>query len=264
LAGLPEPGMPQHGELLVVPFLLTTEICNCYLGTNESKCCPEYFMTLQGVAKHIELWFIDKLIPWARNPRTHSDAQIAQIAASIAEFGFNNPILVDTKAGIIAGHGRLLAARKLGLQEVPVIVLDQLSEAQKRAYIIADNQLALNAGWDEDLLRIEVLALQAEEFDIGLIGLEDEELARLLAAQDAAEGHTDEDSIPELPETPVCETGDLWTLGDHKLFVGDATNGDDVARLMAGAWADLVFQIHRTTSITKATPRIACKSKALG
>jgi hypothetical protein len=171
---------------------------------------------------------------------------------------------VDTKAGIIAGHGRLLAARKLGLQEVAVIVLDQLSEAQKRAYIIADNQLALNAGWDEDLLRIEVLALQAEEFDIGLIGLEDEELARLLAAQDAAEGHTDEDSIPELPETPVCETGDLWTLGDHKPFVGDATNGDDVARLMAGASADLVFQIHRTTSITKATPRIACKSKALG
>src|ERR1700676_3425447 len=106
------------------------------------------------MAKHIELWLIDKLIPWARNPRTHSDAQIA---ASIAEFGFNNPILVDTKAGIIAGHGRLLAARKLQLAEVPVIVLDHLSEAQKRAYIIADNQLALNAGWDDDLLRSEIL-----------------------------------------------------------------------------------------------------------
>ena len=198
-------------------------------------------MTLQGVAKHIELWFIDKLIPWARNPRTHSDAQIAQIAASIAEFGFNNPILVDTKAGIIAGHGRLLAARKLGLQEVPVIVLDHLSEAQKRAYIIADNQLALNAGWDEDLLRIELLALQAEEFDLGLIGFEDEELARLLAAQDAAEGLTDEDSIPELPETPVSESGDLWILGDHKLLVGDATQSEDVDKLMAGAAADLVF-----------------------
>ena len=118
-------------------------------------------MTMQAVAKHIELWLIDKLIPWARNPRTHSDAQVAQIAASIAEFGFNNPILVDTKAGIIAGHGRLLAARKLGLKEVPVIVLDHLTEAQKRAYIIADNQLALNAGWDEDLLRIELAALQA-------------------------------------------------------------------------------------------------------
>src|ERR1700691_3974930 len=109
-------------------------------------------LNLHSMAKQIELWVINKLIPWARNPRTHSDAQIAQIAASIAEFGFNNPILVDTKAGVIAGYGRLLAARKLGLEEVPVIVLDHLTEAQKRAYIIADNQLALNAGWDEDLL----------------------------------------------------------------------------------------------------------------
>src|SRR6202166_3553014 len=110
-------------------------------------------MILQAVARHVELWLIDKLIPWARNPRTHSDAQIAQIAASIAAFGFNSPILVDSNAGIIAGHGRLLAARKLGLKEVPVIVLDHLTEAQKRAYIIADNQLALNAGWDEETLR---------------------------------------------------------------------------------------------------------------
>ena len=155
------------------------------------------------LAKRIEIWLIDKLIPFARNPRTHSDAQVAQIAASIAEFGFNNPILVDTKAGIIAGHGRLLAARKLELKEVPVIVLDHLSEAQKRAYIIADNQLALNAGWDDELLRSELAALQEEDFDLSLIGFEDEELARLLAAQDAAEGLTDEDAVPELPETPV-------------------------------------------------------------
>ena len=139
-------------------------------------------------AKNIELWPLEKLIPYARNPRTHSDAQVAQIAASIAEFGFNNPILVDTKAGIIAGHGRLLAARKLRLAEVPVIVLDHLTEAQKRAYIIADNQLALNAGWDDELLRGELAALQEEDFDLSLIGFEDEELARLLAAQDAAEG----------------------------------------------------------------------------
>src|SRR6202140_4346445 len=137
-------------------------------------------MTLQAMAKHIELWLIDKLIPFARNPRTHSDAQIAQIAASIAEFGFNSPILVDSNAGIIAGHGRLLAARKLGLKEVPVIVLDHLTEAQKRAYVIADNQLALNAGWDEELLRIELAALQEEDFNLDLIGFEDEELARLL------------------------------------------------------------------------------------
>ena len=171
-------------------------------------------MISPSIVQSIELWLIEKLIPWARNPRTHSEAQIAQIAASIAEFGFNNPILVDTKAGIIAGHGRLLAARKLGLKEAPVIVLDHLSETQKRAYIIADNQLALNAGWDEDLLRIELAALQQEDFDVSLVGFEDDELARLLAAQDAIEGLIDEDSIPELPETPVSEAGDLWTLGE--------------------------------------------------
>jgi DNA modification methylase len=193
------------------------------------------------MAQRIERWLLEKLIPWARNPRTHSDAQIAQIAASIAEFGFNNPILVDTKAGIIAGHGRLLAAHKLGLTEVPVIVLDHLTEAQKRAYIIADNQLALNAGWDEDLLRAELAALQAEDFDVSVIGFEDEELARLLAAQDATEGLTDEDAVPPLPETPASVLGDLWTLGNHKLLVGDATNQSDVARLMAGEAADLIF-----------------------
>src|SRR5678816_3058550 len=186
------------------------------------------------MAQHIEIWPIEKLIPFARNPRTHSDAQVAQIAASIAAFGFNNPILVDTKAGIIAGHGRLLAARKLQLTEVPVIVLDHLSETQKRAYILADNQLALNAGWDEELLRIELAALQEEDFNLDLIGFEDEELARLLAAQDATDGLTDEDAVPELPQTPVSVTGDLWILGNHKLLVGDATTRAEVARLMTG------------------------------
>jgi DNA modification methylase len=198
-------------------------------------------MKLQAVAKYIEMWLIEKLIPWAKNPRTHSDAQVAQIAASIEEFGFNNPILVDTQAGIIAGHGRLLAAQRLGLEEVPVIVLDHLSEAQKRAYIIADNQLALNAGWNEDLLREELAALQEESFDVSLLGFEDEELARLLAAQDATEGLTDEDSVPELPQTPVSVTGDLWILGEHKLLVGDATKPADVATLMGADYADLVF-----------------------
>src|ERR1700722_7770739 len=129
----------------------------------------EPIVTLNRMAKHIQMGLVDRLIPWARNPRTHSEAQIVQIAASIAEFGFNNPILVDTKAGIIAGHGRLLAARKLQLTEVPVIVLDHLTEQQKRAYIIADNQLALNAGWDEALLREELAALQQKDFNIDLI-----------------------------------------------------------------------------------------------
>src|SRR5450759_3444637 len=158
-------------------------------------------MNLKAMVKHIELWLIDKLIPFARNPRTHSEAQIAQIAASIAEFGFNNPILVDTKAGIIAGHGRLLAARKLQLAEVPVIVLDHLTEAQKRAYILADNELALNAGWDDALLAAELAALQQEDFDVTLVGFEDEELARLLAAQDATAGLCDEDAAPPAPQT---------------------------------------------------------------
>jgi DNA modification methylase len=193
------------------------------------------------MARHIEMWPIEKLIPFARNPRTHSEAQVAQIAASIAAFGFNNPILVDTKAGIIAGHGRLLAARKLQLTEVPVIVLDHLTDAQKRAYIIADNQLALNAGWDEDLLRVELAALQDEDSNVRLIGFEDEELARLLAAQDAAEGLTDEDAVPELQPNPISATGDLWILGNHRLLVGDTTLHSDVERLMDGEAADLVF-----------------------
>jgi DNA modification methylase len=192
-------------------------------------------------AQRIEHWAIDKLIPFARNPRTHSDTQVAQIAASIAEFGFNNPILVDTKAGIIAGHGRLLAARKLQLQEVPVIVLDHLTDAQKRAYVIADNQLALNAGWDDELLRSEIAALQDEDFNVRLIGFDDEELALILAAQDAEDGQTDEDDVPELPQTPVSVAGDLWILGNHRLLVGDATDETNIPRLMAGDAADLIF-----------------------
>jgi ParB-like chromosome segregation protein Spo0J len=160
-------------------------------------------MPTHPMAQRIEHWPLDRLIPFARNPRTHSDAQVAQIAASITAFGFNAPIAVDTEAGIICGHGRWLAARKLGLTHVPVIVLDHLTDAQKRAYILADNQLALNVGWDETLLAAELAALQQEDFDVGLLGFEDQELARLLAAQDASEGLADEDAVPELPKTPV-------------------------------------------------------------
>lgn len=198
-------------------------------------------MASHAIARHIEHWPLDKLIPYARNPRTHSDAQVAQIAASISEFGFNNPILVDTNAGIIAGHGRLLAARKLQLQQVPVIVLDHLSETQKRAYILADNQLALNAGWDEDLLGSELSDLRDLDFNLDLLGFDGLELSRLLADDNAITGLTDEDAVPELPQTPVSVAGDLWSLGDHRLLVGDATVRDDVHRLMAGDAADLVF-----------------------
>ena len=198
-------------------------------------------MTSQAVAKHIEQWPLDNLIPYARNPRTHSDAQVAQIAASIAEFGFNNPILVDTNAGIIAGHGRLLAARKLQLQQVPVIVLDHLSETQKRAYILADNKLALNAGWDEQLLGLELDALRDLDFNLDLTGFDEDELSAFLAGRDATPGLTDEDAVPEVSETAASVAGDLWLLGNHRLLVGDATTRSEVDRLMAGSAADLVF-----------------------
>src|ERR1041384_1993613 len=166
-------------------------------------------MLTHPMARRIEHWLLDKLIPLARNPRTHSDAQIAQIAASIVEFGFNNPILVDTKAGIIAGHGRYQAARKLGLGEVPVVVLDHLSDTQRRAYIIADNKLALNAGWDEKALAEELRAIEAESLNLSLVGFGDAELEALFA--DGPEDRPDvEEEIPEAPTEPVTRPGDLW------------------------------------------------------
>ena len=189
----------------------------------------------------IEQWPVETLVPCARNARTHSDAQVAQVAASIARFGFVNPILVGPDRVIIAGHARLLAARKLEMSEVPVIVLEHLSEAQRRALVIADNRLALNAGWDEEMLALELATLRDEDFSLDVLGFDDEELSRLLAAQGAAEGLTDEDSVPEVPETPVSQTTDLWNLGDHKLLVGDATVVADVQRLMGADAADCVF-----------------------
>ena len=151
------------------------------------------------------------LIPYARNSRTHSDAQVAQIAASIREFGFTNPVLVDGSNGVIAGHGRILAARKLGMDNVPVIELAHLSEAQKRAYVIADNKLALNAGWDDEMLRLEISDLTDAGFDVSLLGFSDEELAMMDPEQ--VEGLTDEDAVPDVPETPVTVPGDIWLLG---------------------------------------------------
>lgn len=194
----------------------------------------------KNMAQRIELWPVDKLVPYARNPRTHSVEQVSQIAASIVEFGFLNPILVDTTAGIIAGHGRLQAAKQLGLAQVPVVVLDHLTESQKRAYVIADNKLALNAGWDDEILRTEMAALAAEEFDMPVIGFSDDELADLLADPDAA-GNTDEDAVPEVPVTPVSKPGDLWQLGNHRLLCGDSTVLANVERVLEGALADMVF-----------------------
>jgi len=193
------------------------------------------------MASSIERWPLDRLIPYARNARTHSEGQVAQIAASIKEFGFVNPILAGADSVIIAGHGRLLAARKLGLAEVPVIVLDGLSENQRRALVIADNRLALNAGWDEEALRIEIEALQESDYDVSLIGFEDEDLARLLATQESQEGLTDEDAIPELAENPISAAGNCWHLGDHRVLCGDATVRADLEYLLADEAVDLVF-----------------------
>ncbi len=193
------------------------------------------------MAERIELWPVERLVPYDKNPRTHSAEQIAQIAASITEFGFLNPILVDTASGIIAGHGRLQAAKQLALSVVPVVVLDHLSEAQKRAYVIADNKLALNAGWDETLLRSELEALEEEGFDLPLVGFSDEELADLLADPDAASGNTDEDAVPEVPAEPVTKPGDLYILDNHRLLCGDSTVLANVERVLDGALADMVF-----------------------
>lgn len=157
---------------------------------------------------------VSDLIPYARNSRTHSDEQVAQIAASIKEFGFTNPVLVDGDNGIIAGHGRVLAARKLGMDTVPVVELAHLSEAQKRAYVIADNKLALNAGWDNDLLALEFAELQELGFDLSLTGFSTDEIGALAPVQ-LTEGLTDEDAVPEAPADPVTKPGDVWLLGAH-------------------------------------------------
>jgi DNA modification methylase len=190
---------------------------------------------------------VDELIPSARNARTHSDAQVAQIAASIREFGFTNPILVDGDRGVIAGHGRLLAARKLGLEQVPTIELSHLSPTQRRAYMLADNRLALAAGWDADLLRVELGDLQSEGFDLALTGFEPAELGDLFGddAAGAPTGATQggDDAADDLPplRPPVARVGDLWRLGGHSLLCGDSTDPAAVARLLAGERASLLI-----------------------
>jgi ParB-like chromosome segregation protein Spo0J len=193
----------------------------------------------------IERLALEALVPYARNARTHSDAQVAQIAASIREFGFCNPVLIDAAGGIIAGHGRVLAARQLGLGEVPCIRLGHLTEVQRRAYVIADNKLALNAGWDEDLLALELSALRIEDFDLGLTGFDPGELDGLLDGLGLDGERTDGDTEPQIDRAEELrkqwgvETGQLWQLGEHRLLCGDSTKAEDVARVMAGERADL-------------------------
>lgn len=191
-------------------------------------------------ADKVEKRSVSSLIPFAKNSRTHSDEQVAQIAASIKEWGWTVPVLIDTDSQIIAGHGRLMAARKLGMEEVPVMVADGWSDSQKRAYVIADNKLALNAGWDNELLSLELNDLKDIGFDIELTGFSLDELADLTPIE-IEEGLTDEDAVPEIPEEPITKLGDIWVLGNHRLMCGDSTSIDAVEKLMDGNKVDMVF-----------------------
>ena len=181
------------------------------------------------------------LIPYAKNARTHSEAQVAQIAASIGEFGWTNPVLVDGDNGIIAGHGRVLAARKLKTTEVPVIELAGMSEARKRAYILADNKLALNAGWDDIMLAAEVADLTTMGVDLDLAGFDAAEVSKLIDLHNLGDAASFPDEAPAPPETPVTRPGDLWLLGEHRLLCGDATEAEDVSRALNGGLADMAF-----------------------
>ncbi|MEQ6340511.1 MAG: site-specific DNA-methyltransferase [Gammaproteobacteria bacterium] len=199
-------------------------------------------MTASWFADKIEQWPTAKLLPYARNARTHSDDQVAQIAASIAEFGFTNPILAGSDGVIVAGHGRLAAAQKLGLAVVPVVVLDHLSSTQRRALVIADNRIAENAGWDDAMLRIEIASLQDDNFDVSLTGFDADALAELMAGDEPdGEGETDDDAVPEVSETPVSRPGDVWLLGGHRLLCGDSTVAESYDRVLDGEPVDMVF-----------------------
>ncbi|WP_227657712.1 ParB/Srx family N-terminal domain-containing protein, partial [Candidatus Magnetaquicoccus inordinatus] len=198
------------------------------------------------MAQTIEIWQVDRLIPYSNNARTHTDEQVAMMAASIKEFGFTNPIQVDSKDGIIAGHCRLMAARKLGLEQVPVIILDHLSDAQRRALILADNKLSELAGWDWAMIAVERDRLIEDGYDVEVIGFTDEDLAHIAdglldgsEADGAGGDEGGEESIPEPPKNPVTRTGDLWILGEHRLLCGDSTKAEDVIRLMNGERAIL-------------------------
>jgi DNA modification methylase len=190
---------------------------------------------------NIEKIDISVLIPYARNARTHSDEQIAQIAGSIKEFGFNNPVLIDKDNGVIAGHGRLAAARKLGLKEVPCIRLEHLTETQRKAYILADNRIALNSGWEAELLSLELSELLDGGVNLESLGFDADEIDALLNKIEPTEGLTDEDATPEVPEEPVTKPGDVWILGKHRLMCGDSTSIEQAEKLMGGVKGDMVF-----------------------
>lgn len=192
----------------------------------------------QNPADKVEQWPIEKLVPYAKNSRTHSEEQVAQIAASIKEWGFTTAVLVDESGSIIAGHGRVMAARKLGMASLPVMVAKDWSDAQKRAYVIVDNRIAENAGWDDDLLALELGELGDLGFDLELTGFTDEEIKALMPVE-VTDGLTDEDATPEVPENPVTVLGDVWILGKHRLMCGDSTSVDDLGKLTDGQLVDM-------------------------
>ena len=190
---------------------------------------------------HMEMVAVEKLVPYVNNARTHSPEQITKLRSSLREFGFINPVIIDKDYGVIAGHGRLMAAKEEGIKEVPCVLVDYLTEAQKKAYIIADNRFAQDAGWDEELLRIEIESLQAEAFDVSLTGFEDQEIADLFAGDNDTGAEDDDFDLNDaLEKAAFVERGDIWTVGRHRLMCGDATSADDVAALMDGKKANLV------------------------
>ena len=188
-----------------------------------------------------QLVSISKLVPYVNNARTHSPEQINKLRASLREFGFINPVIIDREFGIIAGHGRVMAAREEGIAEVPCIFVDHLTEAQKKAYILADNRMAMDAGWDEELLRVEIEALQGADFDVGLTGFDDKEIADLFKTDSGKVEDDDFDLTAALEKASFVEEGDVWVVGKHRLICGDATNPDHVAKLMDGKRANLIL-----------------------
>jgi hypothetical protein len=197
-------------------------------------------VTPKPMVDKVEIWELSRLIPYARNARTHSETQIAEIAGSIAAFGFMTPVLVDSTGVIIAGHGRVLAARKLKLDKIPVIVVDHLTEGERRAYAIADNKIALNAGWDEGLLRVELDTLKVDGFDLTKLGFSEQEFNDLIDGL-SLEPHPQEDSAPEIQALPVSRNGDLWLLDEHRLLCADAIDPAAYSALLSPEPASMVF-----------------------
>lgn len=188
----------------------------------------------------MQLVAVSKLVPYVNNARTHNAQQITKLRSSLREFGFINPVIIDREYNVIAGHGRILAAKEEGIEEVPCVFVDYLTPAQKKAYILADNRMSMDAGWDEELLRVEIEALQAESFDVGLTGFDEKDIAELFAGEGGDAQDDDFDVDEELQKPPVSKSGDMWLLGNHRLICGDSTKEETYAVLMVGKQANLV------------------------